>query len=507
MLLAGGDRQEREALQARLQAAPGWALEIAQAADPPTALRCLQESRYDLVFISCAAADDPLPLLERVRQLHPRSGVVVACARPDAKTAVAAMKIGALDYLAEDDLPAMDFGPILRRYAEGRNVINQDMELRQVNQMKNEFIANVSHELRAPLTVILGYARSMQAGALGQVPEAQRKAVDSIAERSAELLDLLNRILRVRESVEGRQLAALKPTDLCELWRTSARKAERDIRRKRLRLESVYPEAPVWVMADAAAFAEVCDNLLSNAVKFSPEGGSIGLMVGASAGRAWATVKDQGAGIAPELMPRIFEDFSAAASQGPARAHGGLGLGLALSKQTVELHSGSIWLDSPGPGQGCVANLSLPLARADSPQTVVGRPAPIKKRRVLIVEDNPDLIDIIRLFVSAISGNLELATAHSGFEALEIIQNQLPHLIIMDIMMPGMDGLELLARLRRLPAGDRIPVLVVTGYTDAADSAREAGAQEVILKPFERNLFVSKVLQLLKQGEPSAPHA
>jgi signal transduction histidine kinase len=505
ILIADTGQGDRESLKERLRAAPGWSLSLGEAADSEGILRVLGERTYDLVFLARPlAGGDALTLLDRIRQHHPKSAVIVTCPEPDAQWAVAAMKKGALDCLVKGDLPRIDFGPILSRLVETRDLVNQNMELRQVNQMKNEFIANVSHELRTPLTVILGYARTLQDGTLGIISADQRKAVDSIVSRSDELLGIINRILTARQVVGKQQLAALRPTDLRELWRTSAQKMSRDLEKKRLRLECAFPPDPVWIMADAGAFAQVCDNLLSNAFKFSPEGGLIRLALSASEGRAWTTLQDQGAGIAPELLSRLFEDFSSASSQGPTRRHGGLGLGLPLCKQTVELHSGAIWLESSGPGQGCTAHVSLPLAQPGRPETVVERPALIEKRRVLVVEDNPDLIDIIRLFVSAISDNLELATARSGFEALESIQNQPPHLIIMDIMMPGMDGVELLGRLRRAPDAARIPVLVLTGYVDAAQRAREAGAQDVLIKPFERKVFMEKVTGMLQKTAAKA---
>ena len=500
ILIVDGDQRDRTDLKGRLQAAPGWSPTIGEAEDSAAALAALKERSFDLVFLARRLPDgESLPLLDRIRQLHPKSALIATCAEPDTAWAVTAMKKGALDCLVRGDLPRTDFGPILSRLVETRNLVNQNMELRQVNQMKNEFIANVSHELRTPLTVIIGYARSLQDGTLGDLSASQRKAADSIVGRSEELLATLNHILRAREAMAGRQLATLKPTDLRELWKACAAKAAKDLERKRLRLELVLPQTPVWVMADAAAFAEVCANLFSNAMKFSPEDGLIQLAVGASKDRAWMMLQDQGPGIPPELLPRIFEDFSTAATQGPTRLHPGLGLGLAISRQTVELHGGSIWLESPEPGQGCTAHVSLPLTRPETPEAVVAQAAPLEKKRVLVVEDNPDLIEIVRLFVSAISDNLELATAHSGFEALESIQNQAPHLIIMDIMMPGMSGLELLERLRRVPESSRIPVLVLTGYVDAAERARAAGAQEVIIKPFDRKTFVAKVLQLLQK--------
>lgn len=502
VLIVDGDERDREELKGRLQAAPGWSLTFGQAGDFAAALTAWTERSFDLVFLARRLPDgESLPLLDRVRQLHPKSAIIVTCPEPDTAWAVAAMKKGALDCLVRGDLPRIDFGPILSRLVEARNLVNQNMELRQVNQMKNEFIANVSHELRTPLTVILGYARSLQDGTLGDLTAEQRKAADSIVGRSQELLTALNHILRAREAVAGRQLATLKPKDLRELWENAAQSVAKDLERKRLRLELALPPAPVLVLADAAAFAEVCANLLSNAIKFSPEGGCVRLAVGTSAGQAWMTLRDQGPGIPPELLPHIFEDFSTAATQGPTRQRPGLGLGLAICRQTVELHGGSIWLESAQTGQGCTAHVSLPLTRPEAPETVVAQAAPVEKKRVLIVEDNLDLIDIIRLFVSAISDNLELAMAHSGFEALESIQNQAPHLIILDIMMPGMSGLELLERLRRLPAASRIPVLVLTGYVDAAQRAREAGAQEVMVKPVDRKTFVTKVLQLLQKTE------
>ena len=500
ILIVESDEKDREDLKGRLLAAPGWSLTIGEARDTGAALEALKKGSIDLVFLARRLPDgESQPLLDRIRQLHPKSAVIVTCAQADAAWAVSAMKKGALDCLPRADLPRIDFGPILGRLMETRNLVNQNMELRQVNQMKNEFIANVSHELRTPLTVVIGYARSLQDGTLGNLASEQRKAVDSIVGRSEELLTTLNHILRAREVNAGRQLATLKPTDLRELWRSCAEKAAKDLEKKPLRLETVLPQSPVWVMADAAAFADVCTNLLSNAVKFSPEGGTVQLAVGASSDRAWAMLRDQGPGIPPEILPRIFEDFSTASTSGPTRQRGGLGLGLALSRQIVELHGGTIWLEAPEPGAGCTAHVSLPLARPEAPEAVVAQAVPVEKKRVLIVEDNPDLIEIIRLFVSAISDNLELATAHSGFEALESVQNQVPHLIIMDVMMPGMSGLELLDRLRRVPESSRIPVMVLTGYVDAAERARAAGAQEVIVKPFDRKVFVAKVMQLLQK--------
>ena len=175
-----------------------------------------------------------------------------------------------------------------------------------------------------------------------------------------------------------------------------------------------------------------------------------------------------------------------------------------MARQIVELHSGRIWLESKGAGQGCTSLLSLPACAQDARSVIVERKTKFEKKRVLIVEDNPDLVDVLLLFLSTISGNLELASARSGFEALERIKSQIPHLIILDVMMPGMDGFEVIERLRRLPETDRIPVLVLTGYSDAARRAKDVGAQDVLIKPFEKDVFITKVLHLLQQASEQA---
>jgi CheY-like chemotaxis protein len=409
------------------------------------------------------------------------------------------MKKGAMDYLTHKDLRAADLSQLLRRVIEIRNLVNQNMELRQVNQMKNEFIANVSHELRTPLTVVIGYANTMRDGNLGPMSEPQQKALSAIVERSEALLGTLNNILRIREVHEGRKPTLLKPVDLRTLVEFQIGRSGKEIRRKKIVVTAELGAAPVWSLADEEKLGDVIDNLLNNATKFSPVGGALRVELASAGGKAKISVTDQGPGVAPELMPHVFERFFAA-NQGPTREYPGLGLGLPLSKEIVEQHGGRIWLESQGAGSGATARLELPLCAPNAPPTVVDGGEVLRKKRVLIVEDNPDLVEVLMLFLASVSRNVEIATARSGFEALEKIKDATPNLVILDVMMPGMDGFEVLSRLRRLPDAERVPVMVLTGYSDAVQRARDAGAQEVMLKPFEKNVFVKKVLQLLQDS-------
>ncbi|MDO8756943.1 MAG: response regulator [Elusimicrobiota bacterium] len=501
VLVVDDEEDARAILRAELEKVPGTNLKVSVAADGDEALNILKDGVFDLVFLDYRLPPtDGLDILEKIRQHHPKTAVVMTTAGGNEQVAVAAMKKGAMDYITQKDLRQMDLGQLLRRVIEIRDLVNQNMELRQVNQMKNEFIANVSHELRTPLTVVIGYANTMRDGSMGPLTEPQQKALGSMIDRAEGLMTTLNNILRIRDVHEGRKQLLLKPVDFNKLVAAQVERAGREIRRRKLRLTVEPSQSEVWVMADAEKLGDVIDNLLSNACKFSPPEGTLTVSVGLAKGRARLSVVDAGPGIPPEMLPLIFDTFSAA-NQGPTREYPGLGLGLPISKQIVEALGGRIWVESEGSGRGTTARLELPAVAKDSPSAFVDGSEVVRKKRVLIVEDNPDLVEVLMLFLASVSRNLSIATAHSGFEALERIEEQMPSLVILDVMMPGMDGFEVLSRLKRLPKEKRPPVLVLTGYSDALPRAKEAGADDVMLKPFEKNAFVRKVLQLL--GAPS----
>ena len=500
ILIVDDQAESRELLKLLLSRIPGAHLDIAMSGDGDDALRRLQAKTFDLVFLDYRLPPtDGLDILEKIRQHHPKTAVVMTTTSGTEQVAVAAMKKGAIDYMTHDDIQKADLGKVLRRVVEIRDLVNQNMELRQVNQMKNEFIANVSHELRTPLTVVIGYANTLRDGGLGDVNDAQKKALTAVVERAEGLLGTLNNILRIREVHEGRKPLLLKPADLRAIVAQRLERAGKDVKRKKLNVAARLGEDPTWVLADAERLAEVVDNMLSNATKFSPAEGALDVALESAGGRALLSVTDRGPGVAPELLPHVFERFFAA-NQGPTREYPGLGLGLPLSKDIVDSLGGPIWLESRGAGSGTTARLELPTCAPDAAPSVVDDSGGARKKSVLIVEDNADLVEVLMLFLASVSRNLSITSARSGFEALEKIKDEAPSLVILDVMMPGMDGFEVLSRLRRLPDGERVPVLVLTGYSEAVDRARAAGAKDVLLKPFEKNLFVKKVLHLLQES-------
>ena len=498
ILVVDSDANNQILVKNKFKSAEGWDLTIDSAKDGEEALQKLKDKVYDLVTLDYRLpGSDGIELMGKIRQLHDKSAVVMVTAAGNENIAVAAMKQGAMDYLTFEELRGLDVRQLFRRIIETRELVNQNMELRQINQMKTEFIANVSHELRTPLSVVLGYAKTMQDQALGPVNEQQGKAIDAIIERAEGLLLTLNQILKFREANEGKQQLLLKPVDLKALLADYASKPPKGSIKKKMKFETRLESAPVWVRADTDKLRDALDNLVSNAIKFGPESSTVTLSLATDGSQAKVTVSDEGPGIPPEFLPHLFETMFAA-HRGPTREYPGLGLGLAITQQIIELHTGRVWLESQGTGLGTRAYISLPLAAKNSTELVVGRPTKGEKKRVLIVEDNLDLIDVLMLFMASVSPNLEVYSTTSGFGALESIGEKTPHLIILDVMMPGMSGLEVIERLRRLPETERIPVLVLTGYAEGAQMALKVGAKDVLLKPFEKNAFVKKVVALLR---------
>ncbi|PIR19390.1 MAG: hypothetical protein COV48_02270, partial [Elusimicrobia bacterium CG11_big_fil_rev_8_21_14_0_20_64_6] len=333
VLVIDDELDSRTILSGELEKVPGVTLKVDTASDGNEALNKLKATPFDLVFLDYRLPPtNGLDILERIRQHHPKTAVVMTTAAGNEQVAVAAMKKGAMDYITQQDLRQTDLAQLLRRVIEIRDLVNQNMELRQVNQMKNEFIANVSHELRTPLTVVIGYANTMKDGSMGPLNEAQQKALGSMIDRAEGLMATLNNILRIREVHEGHKQLLVKPVELNGLVAAALERAGREIRRRKLKLAVERPKSEIWVMADEERLGDVVDNLLSNACKFSPADGALRVTVSEAGGQARLAIADAGPGVPPEVLPHIFDTFSAA-NQGPTREYPGLGLGLPLSKQ------------------------------------------------------------------------------------------------------------------------------------------------------------------------------
>jgi CheY-like chemotaxis protein len=277
---------------------------------------------------------------------------------------------------------------------------------------------------------------------------------------------------------------------------------------RRQQLEVELPERPLWVDADPTRLAQVVSNLLHNAVKFTPEGGRIELAASEDGGWIAVRVRDSGAGMTPEMLASAFELFVQGGAA-PDRPQGGLGLGLTLVRQLVELHGGTVTATSAGPGRGSELVVRLPAAPAEGVSPALAPPAPAPAaaagaeagpRRVLVVDDNADavasLAELLRL-----DGH-EVREATDGREALAQADEFRPEVVLLDLGLPGLDGWEVAAALRRRAGGGRALLVAISGYGRSEDRARSqaAGIDLHLVKPVEPG----RIRELVRDGGEGA---
>ncbi|HEX8294216.1 MAG TPA: ATP-binding protein, partial [Pyrinomonadaceae bacterium] len=373
----------------------------------------------------------------------------------------------------------------------------------EVNRAKDEFLATLSHELRTPLTPILGWTHMIRSGRLGDAEVAQ--GVRVIEKNSQSLSRLINDLLDMSSILSGKMRIERAPVELGGVVREAA-----DTVRPQADARSVSLEvqtgglAPVVVSGDRTRLVQVFWNLLHNAVKFSPEGGRVRVRVGGADGAARVEVEDEGSGIAPEFLPHVFERFRQA-DMATTRAHGGLGLGLALVKSFVEAHGGSVRAESAGPDRGSRFTVALPAAEADGARRPAGDPAPPepcdeRACNVLLIEDAPDTLEMLK--VAFESRGYTVAACPTPEEALRVAESGRFDIIVSDIGLPRIDGHELLARLRELPHLREVPALALTGYAAQrdAEAALAAGFGAHVPKPVDPAELAERIDQLTRRA-------
>jgi PAS domain S-box-containing protein len=382
-------------------------------------------------------------------------------------------------------------------------------EAQELHRIKDEFLATVSHELRTPLQAILGWARLLQ-----ETDEGPARRMHGLAtiERNAKVqAQLVDDILDASRLVSGTMRLDWKPVDLAAIVRTVGDDFRAQASAKGVTLSLDVLAGPVVVGGDAIRLQQIVWNVLSNALKFTPAGHRVDVRLRAEEGRAVLRIADSGIGIAPEFLPHVFDPFRQADSS-TTRAHGGLGLGLALVSHLVEMHGGSVEAHSDGRGQGAVFTIRL---RLEAPDTVADAPASATREarvpvrlsglRVLVVEDEPDTRDLLSAALGH-SGALVEPAASAG-EALDALRRRPPDVLVCDIGMPGEDGYALLARVRALTAeeGGLVPAVALTAYARADDRRRAlaAGYQVHLAKPVDPDELISLVARMAGRLRPA----
>jgi len=381
-----------------------------------------------------------------------------------------------------------------RRQAEAHRALLLEAEQRareeaeRASRLKDDFLATVSHELRTPLNAVLGWAQLLN---MRPYEETMFKRGIEAIERSARTqVHLIDDLLDMSAILSGKVPLEIAPVDLADVLERARETIEPMARQKQITIDTEFLPVPM-LQGDAGRLKQVFWNLLANAVKFTPDGGHIRLSIHPAPEGVVATVRDTGIGIEPAFLPHIFDRFQQA-DLSSTRRHGGLGLGLAIAKQLVELHRGRITAASSGANLGTTMAVSLPLhaAQADEqagqmPGLVTGTGMPaLDGIRVLAVDDNPESLGVIALMLERYGA--EVVTVSGGAAALDAL-SETGHAfdaLVCDLAMPGMDGMQLVRAVRARGMAD-LPAIAVTAFADPIrlKAAKEAGYQSVITKP------------------------
>jgi PAS domain S-box-containing protein len=355
------------------------------------------------------------------------------------------------------------------------------MDLQEGTRRRDEFLGMLSHELRNPLAPIHNSLFVLERAPPGSEPVARARQV--IRRQTEHLTRLVDDLLDVTRIARGKIELHRARLDLGELLRRVCDDHRSVLQQHEMSL-ALDVAGAVWVDADETRLSQVMGNLLQNAARFGRHGGTVSVSAGADGPRAWLRVRDDGLGIAPEVLPHVFEPF-VQAEHDLARTKGGLGLGLALVKGLVELHGGAVTARSEGTGRGAEFLVTLPrVATPDEVGVTAGGPtrAPTGLR-VLVVDDNAD--EAASLSDALALGGHRVAVAHDGAEALERARAFLPSVILCDIGLPRMNGFEVARAVRRDPGLAGVCLIALTGYARPEDVAatREAGFDHHLAKP------------------------
>jgi signal transduction histidine kinase len=418
-------------------------------------------------------------------------------------------------------------------------------DLQQLDAFKSRFFANMTHELRTPLAMILTPLELLLQGEMGEFTDPQRNSFGSMHRSALKLLKLINDLLDLSRLEESRLRLQVEDHEIVEYLRALVEQSEVLARRREIALSFAPLCERVIVRCDLERLERVFVNLLSNAIKFTPAGGHVALSLRETADAVEVVVQDDGPGFPPEKAEKLFERFYQVDMEG-TRRYGGAGIGLALARELVQLHGGTIVAASDGSsgarftvtvpkchefrqddlaaalahdggdGDGrSVADWTVQLERRKefrlldideaTDRRIVERDPDEEARphTVLVVEDSPQVLQVVHM---SLRREFKVLTAPDGSKALEMVAREQPSLVVTDLMMPGMDGLELTRRLRADPRTQHIPILMLTsrGATDDRVKGLETGVSAYLTKPFSPRELITCARQLVRAEEQTA---
>lgn len=387
---------------------------------------------------------------------------------------------------------------------ERERVARADAE--KANRLKDEFLATLSHELRTPLNAVIGWSRMLNSGRLDR--ENSKHAQEVIERNAWAQKQIIEDILDISRVITGKLQLNLSPVNLAVVIDAALDAVRPALEAKEIKIEAIIDSSLRAISGDADRLQQVVWNILSNAAKFTPSGGSVEISVRQSDTHVLIQVKDSGPGIEPDFLPYVFERFRQADGS-TTRTHGGLGLGLAIVRQLVELHGGTIAVENRSDSQGAIFTIRLPLPTGMlQKELLAGAALAFGEKRseqpsleglnILIVDDETDALDLITVELAQHGANVTGVT--SAADALEALEQRKFDLLVSDIGMPKVDGYELIRRVRKQEEGrdKQLPAVALTAYARVQDRMQAilAGFSTHVAKPIEANELITVVASL-----------
>ncbi|MEA2562455.1 MAG: hypothetical protein QOH06_3959 [Acidobacteriota bacterium] len=561
ILIVDDSPEDRELYRRLLAQDPGQEYEFLEAELGEDGLEMARRERPDCLLLDYRLPDvDGLEFLDRLLQDGPMP-VIILTGQGSEAVAVQAMKSGAQDYLlkgtisrqelpravhnavekvalrrkvdertaelarANDALQTM-YGEqeelVRQRTAELSGAIVREQEARkqaeEANRIKDEFLATLSHELRTPLNAILGWAQVLRTGKVDESTTA--RALEAVERNARAQAQLISDLLDVSRIITGKLRLELTPVELPRIIDAALDSVRPAADAKGIRIRVTLDRSMGGIgplVGDPDRLQQVIWNLLSNAIKFTPQGGSVEVRLGQKDGQAEIAVQDTGSGVRPDFVPYVFDRFRQAESS-TTRQYGGLGLGLSIVRHMVELHGGTVRVESAGEGQGSTFTVCLPIRLGVEGGMMEGIPGTLTERRQRPGEDVPDMVrskiltglrvlvmddeaDTRDLLVTALEQCGAQVTAVPNVpDALASLDRVLPDVLLSDIGVPGEDGYSLIRKLRARSAelGGNLPAAAVTAYARSEDRIRAlaAGFQAHLAKPIDPAELVATIAAL-----------
>jgi signal transduction histidine kinase len=503
--------------------------EVLMASDGESAVNKIEKAQPHLILLDVLMPNgiDGFETCQRLKaNLQTKEiPIIFMTALTDIVDKVKGFKLGAVDYITKPFQQEEVLARIkthLRIYQLQQQSHTQNEELRFANaklaraaRMKDEFLANMSHELRTPLVAILGISEALLEEIYGEINIAQQKSVRTIQESGKHLLSLINEILDLAKIESGKLKLEKTKVSVTEVSQTCLRLIKELAQKKRIKIKTIFDQDVITLNADERYLKHILINLLNNAVKFTPEKGIVTLAITGDVKEKLVqiSISDTGIGIAQEDKEKLFEPFIQLDAQ-LNRHHEGTGLGLSLVYRLTEMHGGSVTVESEI-GKGSCFTISLPWQPTTVRETISetvsdfeeGSNLELKKKRpqsspektlILLADDNLTTCETLSEYL--IAKGYRLILAHNGLQAIEQSLEKRPNIILMDVQMPTLDGLEAMRRIRAHPEIAQTPIIALTALAMAGDEARclEAGASDYLSKPVSFKKLVNKIEALLQ---------